>query len=112
MSLELFSKTIICSSLPAACTEQILFLGGNSHREILDLHLGTHQLSADASVQHAAVCLSHRAVRLHPCCFSFCLASLHPLPVFHCKLRNLQTMSIVYLHTGSYGMVPRLLFFL
>lgn len=104
MKLELFSKMIICSGLLVACTEQVLFLGGN--REVLDLHSGTHQLSADASVQHLAVCLSKRVVWLHLFCSSFCLASLHPISVFHCKVRNDQMMSMVYLHTHSYGTEP------
>lgn len=94
MKLELFSKMIICSGLLVACTEQILFLGGN------------RELSADASVQHSAVCLSKRVVWLHLFCSSFCLASLHPISVFHCKVRNDQMMSMVYLHTHSYGTEP------
>lgn len=106
MNLELFSKMMICSCLLVACTEQILFLGGNSLREFSDLHLGTQQLSPDAFVQHAGVCLSQRGV--WPCffCFSFCLASLHPISVSHCKLGNIQMMSMVYLHTDSSGPVP------
>lgn len=90
---------VICARL-----SRYSFLGRNSLRKFLVLHLGTHQLSADASVQHVAACLREQHGRIY---FVPPSAWLHYiLHLFSSAARECPDDEHSHLHTGSYGTVP------